>query len=198
LGDIWFLQAIMAALVLMTDPGNWNDVGTVTPDDAASLAIQAVESFQPMVDTIGAILPFGGALPAGMLACDGASYLRGDYPDLFAVIGTTWGSTDVAHFSVPDLRGRTVIGSGTGSGLTPRALGDDLGEETHQLTVGELASHSHTTGNSLILGTSAPPPLDALGPNPIPASSGSTGGDTPHNNMQPSAVINWGIVATNG
>ena len=198
LGDQWFLQAIMAALVSLTDPLNWNTVGTISPEDAASLAIQAVESFEPVVDMIGAIVPFGGAIPVGALACDGTSYLRSDYPDLFAVIGTTWGAADGTHFNVPDLRGRALVGAGTGSGLSPRALGDALGEENHQLTVGELASHVHSTGNSLILGTSAPPPLDALGPNPLPAVTGSTGGDQAHNNIQPSAVINWGIVATYG
>lgn len=51
--------------------------------------------------------------PTGWLLCDGASYLRADYPDLFAAIGTTYGAVDGAHFSVIDMRGRIAVGLGT-------------------------------------------------------------------------------------
>lgn len=50
----------------------------------------------------GTIVLTGGAVPAGWLACDGASLLRASYPALFAVIGVTYGSVDGTHFNVPD------------------------------------------------------------------------------------------------
>jgi len=146
---------------------------------------------------IGEIITFAGPTSPDpkWLTCDGSSLLRTDYPDLFTVIGTTYGAADGTHFNIPDLRGRAAVGSGTGSGLSPRAAGDSFGEETHTLTIGELASHVHGTGNSVLIATATPPPLDVLGPNPFPAITGSTGNDDPHNNLQPSLVINYLIVA---
>lgn len=148
---------------------------------------------------IGEIVTYAGntnPYPTMWLDCDGASLLRTDYPDLFNVIGTTYGAADGTHFNLPDLRGRSIVDVGTGSGLSARVLGDSFGEETHTLSQAEMPSHSHTTGNSLLLGTSVPPPFDALGPNPFPAVTGNTGGSGAHNNMQPSLAFNVYIVAT--
>jgi microcystin-dependent protein len=53
---------------------------------------------------VGEFVHYAGAsAPAGMLSCNGASVLRTDYPDLFAAIGTTWGSVDSLHFTLPNL-----------------------------------------------------------------------------------------------
>jgi microcystin-dependent protein len=49
----------------------------------------------------------------GWLLCDGRSVLRATYPDLFAVIGTTFGAVDGTHFTLPDYRGRALVGLGT-------------------------------------------------------------------------------------
>lgn len=41
----------------------------------------------------GTILPYGGLTPpSGFLKCDGATYKKSDYPNLFAAIGTLWGN----------------------------------------------------------------------------------------------------------
>lgn len=50
---------------------------------------------------------------AGWLLADGRSVLRTDYPDLFALIGTTFGAADGTHFTLPDYRGRGIVGKGT-------------------------------------------------------------------------------------
>ncbi len=61
----------------------------------------------------GVVLPFAGsAAPTGFLMCDGSSVLRASYPDLFTAIGTTFGSVDGTHFTLPDMRGRSVLGVG--------------------------------------------------------------------------------------
>ncbi|WP_019219027.1 phage tail protein [Bartonella florencae] len=45
-------------------------------------------------------------LPTGWLRCDGAAYLRSDYPALYEAIRTRWGGSDSwTKFNVPDLRG---------------------------------------------------------------------------------------------
>lgn len=62
----------------------------------------------------GTIIAFGGGTePAGFLACDGTAYQRAVYSNLYAAIGTTWGTTDPSNFNVPDLRGYFVRGTGT-------------------------------------------------------------------------------------
>lgn len=195
-----FAANIRGALQVLTFPESFDQFGLLTPEQTAA-------AYQPMFDgfcfgigvcrVIGEIIAYASATSPDpkWLPCDGSSLLRTDYPDLFTVIGTTYGSVDGTHFNVPDLRGRAPIGIGTGAGLTPRAAGDSIGEETHQLSIGELASHVHGTGNSILIATATPPPLDVLGPNLLPAVTGSTGNDDPHNNMQPSLAINYLIVA---
>jgi microcystin-dependent protein len=44
----------------------------------------------------------------------------------------------------PDLRGRFVIATGSGAGLTTRTLGATGGTETHTLTTNEIPGHTHT------------------------------------------------------
>jgi microcystin-dependent protein len=112
-----------------------NAVLQVTSGGVASFAL--ISSLMPS----GVVLPFAGSsAPTGYLPCDGASLLVASYPDLFAAIGYTWGGGG-ANFNVPDLRGRTPIGSGTGPGLTNRTLGTSLGDEN-------LQQHSHTVNNN--------------------------------------------------
>lgn len=92
----------------------------------------------------GVILDFGGTLaPPGWLLTDGSSYVRGDYPALFGVIGTRHGAVDGTHFNVPDIRGRVALGAGSGSGLTSRALAATGGVETVGLSAAQNGQHSH-------------------------------------------------------
>lgn len=51
-------------------------------------------------------------IPLGYLLCDGSSYLREDYPDLFNAIKDTYGADDDYHFNVPDFRGMFLRGAG--------------------------------------------------------------------------------------
>lgn len=96
---------------------------------------------------VGTILAYGtDSAPEGFLLCDGSIYAKEIYYNLFKIIGYSWGQTG-EKFHVPDLRGKTLIGAGAGSGLTERTLADTTGTETHQLTEAELATHSHGAGN---------------------------------------------------
>lgn len=195
-----FAANVRGALQELTFAYNFVSQGALTPQQTADAYVPMFDGFcfnEGTCRVIGEVISYAGAtIPdSRWLLCDGASLLRSAYPDLFAVVGTAYGAVDGSHFNIPDLQGRAAIGAGSGSGLTPRILGDNGGEENHVLTIGELASHVHSTGNSAVLGTSAPPPFDALGPNPFPAVTGSTGNDDPHNNMQPFLTINYLIVA---
>jgi microcystin-dependent protein len=95
------------------------------------------------VTVAGAITAFAGTgAPGGWLICDGSSLLKIDYPDLFGVIGTTYGSTDEDHFSLPDLRGRVPVGRDTQQAPF-HDLGNKSGEINHTLSVAEMPVHSH-------------------------------------------------------
>lgn len=64
---------------------------------------------------IGTVLSFAGqTAPNGYLLCNGASYKVADYPDLYAVIGNTYGG-DTENFNVPNLVDKFIQGS-TASG----------------------------------------------------------------------------------
>lgn len=65
----------------------------------------------------GMIIQYAGtAAPTGFLACDGSAVSRTTYAALFAVIGTSYGTGNGSTtFNLPDGRGRTFIGAGTGS-----------------------------------------------------------------------------------
>jgi microcystin-dependent protein len=81
-------------------------------------------------DTVGTVQMFAGATaPTGWLLCDGSAVSQTDYADLFSVIGVTYGNPGGGNFNLPDFRGRTPIGVGTGVGLTARALADSGGVE---------------------------------------------------------------------
>jgi microcystin-dependent protein len=154
------------------------------------------------------------------LACDGAAVNRTTYAALFAKIGTTWGpGNGSTTFNVPDFRGRALINSGTGSGLTARTLGtQNIGAETVQLTAANLASHTHSipahshdiirefadadstagSGNGHLVGdgneSGSLVTITGASGNGVQSDGGSTSGsagsDTAHANMQPSAVAN--------
>lgn len=92
----------------------------------------------------GTMLDFAGEVaPTGYLLRDGKSYPTAEYNRLFKVIGYKYGGAG-ANFNVPDSRGRVIVGAGSGPGLTVRAIAAKEGVESIALTIGQLASHSHT------------------------------------------------------
>lgn len=88
--------------------------------------------------------------PGGWLLCDGSAVSKLLYPCLYEVIGSIYAPETVTEFYLPDLRGRVIVGTGTGPGLSARALGDVGGEEDHTLVIAEMPSHTHpgTTDNA--------------------------------------------------
>jgi len=89
----------------------------------------------------------------GWLMCDGREVYRDAYPNLFEVIGTSFGTGNgTTTFNVPDCRGRVPGMIGTGVGLTVRNIGQTLGSETHTLNSNEIPGHTHTGTTSTIAG----------------------------------------------
>ncbi len=64
------------------------------------------------VDFIGQIVPFAGNFaPDGFLEAAGQTLQIADYNTLFSLIGTTYGGDGQTTFMLPDLRGRTIVGT---------------------------------------------------------------------------------------
>lgn len=81
----------------------------------------------------------------GWLICDGRSYSRTEYKELYDIVGIQFGANDSTTFKIPDMRGRVAggIGGYLGSPYTFRTTGNAVGSETHTLTVGEMPTHNH-------------------------------------------------------
>ena len=119
--------------------------------DDLSPTLKARVDAEPESPTIPPPLPTGGYLivatttaPAGFLACDGAAVSRSTYAALFAKIGTLYGPGDnVNTFTLPDARGRDLVGVGTATGVG--AIGQNEG-----LAVGSRKrTHRHSASVSV-------------------------------------------------
>lgn len=99
--------------------------------------------------------------------------------------------SDYGNFVTPDARGRNVIGTGTGAGLTARTLGATGGEESHQLTVSELASHNHEVLVNATTAGSGGGVTGVNGSQDINKFTENMGGDVAHNVMDPFLVITY-------
>jgi microcystin-dependent protein len=186
-------------------------------DNAVTLAKLAT-AVQALLVPTGTIAPFAGlaaSKPTGWFVCDGSSFASNSLSagnalyDLLVAAG--WSA-------LPDLRGRTVLGAGTGTSLTARALRDVFGAETmpahtHPInawaTTDGAGTHGHTVraadgggvvdgndglirGNYIQDGAFGGPINGAGGHNhTIPATNTQSTGTGTHGVMQPSLVLNY-------
>jgi hypothetical protein len=118
--------------------------------------------------------------------------------DTYAPVTGGRGASAAADFAadkpiqVGTIVGRALGVGGAGSGLTARALGEALGAETHQLTISEMPAHTHDLQYQLLAGQGD----TEGGSGRVNAGTTGTnqaltrGGDTAHNNMQPTSFMN--------
>lgn len=102
---------------------------------------------------IGVIHAFSGqTAPNGYLLCNGASYKVADYPDLYAVIGNTYGG-DTENFNVPNLVDKFIQGSTTSGEEKEAGLPNITGTFYHDPNVKLSLSgaFSYTGGSSINL-----------------------------------------------
>ena len=124
---------------------------------------------------IGEIRLFGGNFaPRNWALCEGQLLAISQHSALFSILGTIYGGDGRTTFALPDLRGRTAIGPGSGPGLSNIRLGSRYGTET----------------NTPLTGTAAGP--GRSGNVSVDRSNGQS-----VNNMQPSLGINY-VICLNG
>jgi len=185
------LAIFMGALDQCTYPHNYEQFGTLTPQQMADAftAIMNTYTTDPgECDTVGQIgvLEWRTTPPVGTsgdtVLCDGAAYLKSDYPDYWTMITDAgyeafW-EVDATHFGVPDLMYRFILGSDG----APNVSG---GEDFHTLTIAEMPAHTHVEQDPGVMnvqsGIGAVPMADPG----LPSVTGSTGGGEAHNNMPP-------------
>lgn len=159
--------------------------------------------------------------PRGWLPCAGQLLAINQNQALFSLLGTTYGGNGVSSFALPDLRGRTPVHFGSGSGLTPRTLGETSGVENVTLLITQIPVHTHTA-----VTTASQPCQSAAGNNESPAGNfpaannptaqtysstsnanmgpptvsttiNPAGGNQPHSNLAPFLTLNF-CIATSG
>lgn len=187
---------VFSQLLALTNEGAWEENGDLTVAQVQTMIQEFITSYLESEDTCmvaSVIMYAGSSVPDGYLACDGSTYQRVAYPDLYAALGAIY-IVDADNFRVPDLRSRLPIGIGDGSnGLTVRALGAQAGTETHQLTVPEMPSHTHTYETVAVPTADLAGELPFIEPTITPAVTGATGGDQAHNNMPPFHALGFAI-----
>jgi microcystin-dependent protein len=147
---------------------------------------------------IGTVVDFAGPnAPTNWMFCYGQQLDRDVYADLFAILGTIYGSASPGTFSIPDYRGCVLAGKvdmgGIGNGLLGNVIGNALnsfaGEEQHILSPNEMPVHAHSyntvTGQAGAASGGAPFSNGFTG-----GLTGVSGGSQPHNNLQPTRITN--------
>lgn len=106
---------------------------------------------------IGSIFAFSSErIPLGFCICDGTSYKVAEYPDLYAVIGNTYGG-DSENFNVPDFRETVLVGVGenTNDTITHHDIyelgefkDDQIRSHTHDVTIPNMFNGSWNVSSS--------------------------------------------------
>lgn len=138
------------------------------------MAVVAVTLFSGLKETpkayadeqmMGEIRMFAGNFaPRGWAFCNGQLLSISTNSALFSLLGTTYGGNGTTTFALPDLRGRSPIGTGQGPGLSNYSLGQTGGTESQTLNSSNLPIHNHTVANSASTseGTSNTPGSDKV------------------------------------
>ncbi len=87
----------------------------------------------------------GKYAPWGWMLCNGQEMQISDFMSLYSILGTSFGGDGHSHFNLPDFRGRIPLGYGQGIGLSQNKIGETSGTEELQLSLENMAPHTHNT-----------------------------------------------------
>lgn len=181
-----------------TGGANWSSFsplgGFTTGDVKMSLKTAADPGWIAMNDGSIGSAASGATTLAGATALPLYTLIWNNVVNTWAPVSGGRGANAAADFAanktltLTKSLGRALAVAGTGAGLTARALGSNLGEETHAQTTPELAPHHHTVAfsQSAAQAGSGEQDLQAGGA----TDTSTTGSGTPFNVMQPTTFLN--------
>lgn len=102
----------------------------------------AQASSDPMLGDIQ--ITGAGYCPGGHQKAEGQILPINGNQALFSLLGTAYGGDGRTTFALPDFRGRTAAGTGTGSNLNTIHQGEMDGEEGILFSNNQLPQHTHT------------------------------------------------------
>lgn len=186
---------LLSVAVWLSDVGNWDGSGYVLSDSEIDRIKKLVASleYEVMQSAVGMVISSvtQECLP-GTLWCDGALYLRVDYPELYGAIHSNF-HVDANSFNVPDMRGCFPRCT-----TTANQVGSVGGTETETLTTSQMPIHRHGLlqfqNVPLLEGAGIPYPLAVSGPQ-LPTITDNSGGGQSHNNLPPFFTVGYLIVA---
>lgn len=162
---------------------------------------------------LGQIMLSGfGFAPRGFASCNGQLLPINQNAALFSLLGTMYGGNGQTTFALPNLQGSTPIHAWPSADPawqpSPYTQGQLAGTESVTLQQSQLPRHSHAANASTTAG-SLKNPANALyggsgseavyantaGPQVTlaPQTLSNSGGNGPHENMQPFRVLNFSI-----
>ncbi len=138
--DYTVMSALNGALIVLGNAENWQQFGTMTPDEMANLFNNIIDDyFKSEGCMIGTIVTYITQSPPNhVLPCDGGTYNQADYPQLYDVLDPAF--KGVGTFTLPDMNGRFLRGVDA-----TNTIGTLGGQDKVTLTVGQLPPHSHTS-----------------------------------------------------
>jgi microcystin-dependent protein len=160
-----------------------NNIMSLFPPNTSGV-IQIFDVTGERLAQSGMMVAYGGAsAPNGWLLCQGQAVSRSTYANLFAVIGTIYGSGNGSTtFNLPNMQGQVAVGFKSGD-PDFGTLGAEVGSETVTLTIANLPS-----AGDYPLSYSA---NGQFGSDALVVDSAEGGSSTPVNIVQPSLVVNW-------
>lgn len=137
---------------------NWENVGDVTPEEAAlAWATANFETFAMSPCGEGGGMIVGeikwlahDTVPDNCLICDGALFSATTYPELASAIGYTFSPSN-DEYRLPALYARSIVGPSAGTYV----IGDAYGAETKTLDLSEMPPHEHEINNQAASGVSS-------------------------------------------
>lgn len=97
-----------------------------------------------MEGVIGYVTMFAGNFaPKSWAFCNGQTINIASNTALFSILGTTYGGNGTTTFQLPNTQNRTVVGAGTGPGLSTYSLGQAAGSTMETLTLAQMPAHIH-------------------------------------------------------
>ena len=189
----WLTLALASAAIAFAQPASSADtlpaggsqpVNDYQPSLALTQSIHVSGVYPPRdnpgspgTNYLGMLRTFAGNTSFSSPTANGQILSIAQNTALFSLYGTNYGGNGLTTFALPDLGGRSVVGTGQGPGLSSWVVGQEGGQASLTLGVSNLPAHLHTIPGDV---------------------TGITGGFQPFDNLQPSLAMTSLINAGGG